>query len=113
MNKHKAIALVGGSFAMGLLAGAVVKQFLARGDLDYATWRKEKRINAVCKNCEGCTKEVCPVFKNCEGCYRENPCAECMQDFCDECQAGRTPEEITKANEPETTEGEPEEQEDN
>lgn len=107
MNKYKATALVGGSFTMGLLTGIATRRFWSRRycgdcegcqvllDSDYAEWRREKRLNAVCKGCtNGCTRETCPGAKMCDGCYREeekNPCADCEHDFCDECQEGRTP----------------------
>ena len=72
-------------------------------DSKYEARQREERLAIICKNCKGCTRENCPAFNSCEGCEKEEkePCAECPQDFCDECKAGRTPEEIKKADEPE------------
>ena len=110
MNKYKAIALVGGGFTIGVVTAIATRRFWGRRDcgnfqgsqvfMDSAYEERQKKE----KNCKGCTRETCPAAKTCEGCCKEEekePCAECMKDFCDECKAGRTPEEIKKADEPE------------
>ncbi len=120
MNHYKAIALVGGGFTIGVVTTIATRRFWWRRgcgscqgcqvfmDSAYEERQKKERLAAICKNCKGCTRETCPAAKTCEGCCKEEekePCAECMKDFCDECQVGRTSEEIAKAEEPETTEG--------
>lgn len=115
MNRYKAIALVGGGFTIGVVTTIATRRFWwHRGcgscqgcqvfmDSAYEARQRKERSAIICKNCKGCTRENCPAFNSCEGCEKEEkePCAECQQDFCDECKAGRTPEEIKKADEPE------------
>ena len=110
MNKRTAIALVGGSFVMGILTGVTARQIWSRRycgdcelhdiffDSDYEQLKRRQRYERVCKKCKGCTKEMCPCFKKCEGCEKEESvCTRCAADFCDDCHEGRTPEEIQQS----------------